>query len=165
MKSRRVFSMPDEATAEAAIPLARQAGIHDHDISLIARSDIPLECLPEHRSEASSDFVPAGLRGIVGGGATGLLAGLVAFAIPPIGITLAGAGAMCLAGALVGGWAGALAGSAGADPVRRKFEREIEAGRILLVIDGPPDELLRAEEALVASGAQLLPFHGHTAMT
>jgi hypothetical protein len=165
MKSRRVFSMPDVATAQAAMPVARKAGIEDADISLIARSDIELDEIPDHRKEGSSDFVPAALRGVVGGGATGLLAGLVAIAIPPIGITLAGAGAMGIAGALVGSWAGALAGSAAPDPVRQKFEQEIEAGRVLLVIDGPADVLKDAESALAGAGATLLPFDSLTAMT
>jgi hypothetical protein len=165
MKSRRVFSTPDVASASAAIPVARATGILDEDISLIARSDIQLDAIPEHRKDASSDFVPAALRGMVGGGGAGLLAGLIAIAVPPIGITLAGAGAMGIAGALVGGWASALAGSAAPDPVRKAFEREIEEGRVLLVIDGTDDVLPRAEAALAAAGATLLPFDAPTVMT
>jgi hypothetical protein len=39
------------------------------------------------------------------------------------------------AGALIGTWTSAMAGATVPDPVRRHYEREIEAGRILLVID------------------------------
>ncbi len=166
MKSRRVFSTPDIASASAAIPVALAAGILDEDISLIARSDIPLDAITEqHKDAAHSDFVPAALRGMVGGGGAGLLAGLVAIAIPPIGITLAGAGAMGIVGALVGGWASALAGSCAPDPVRKAFEREIEEGRVLLIIDGTHDVLPRAEAALAAAGMTLMPFHAPTVMT
>jgi len=135
MKTRHVFSTPDLPSAKTVMQAARAAGIAQEDISLIARSDVELEATPEQHKEAGSDFFPAALRGVIGGGATGLLAGLVAVAIPPVGVTLAGVAGLTLAGALTGGWASALVGASVPDPVRRKFEGEIEAGRILVVLD------------------------------
>lgn len=165
VKSRHVFSTPDLATAQAAMQAARAAGIASDDISLIARSDIELEQTPEQHKEAGGDFFPGAVRGVIGGGATGLLAGLVAVAIPPIGITLAGAALLGVAGALVGSWTGAIAGSSVPDPVRRKFESEIEAGRILVVLDGDKDVLAATQPALIEAGATLLPFDTLTALT
>lgn len=165
MKTRHVFSTPDLSTAKAVMQAARSAGIDDAEISLVARSDIELEATPEQHKEAGGDFFPAALRGVAGGGATGLLCGLVAIAIPPIGVTLAGVAGLALAGAMVGGWTGALAGSSIPDPVRRKFESEIEAGRILVVLDGDKDRLDRAEPALERAGASALPFETPTALT
>jgi hypothetical protein len=144
---------------------ARAAGMPEQDISLIARSDIELEASPEQHKEAGSDFYPAALRGVIGGGATGLLAGLVAVAIPPIGITLAGVAGLAIAGALTGGWTSAMVGASVPDPVRRKFEDEIEAGRILVVLDADKDLLARTEPALVRAGATPLPFDQPTALT
>ncbi|KRE89400.1 hypothetical protein ASG87_03405 [Frateuria sp. Soil773] len=159
MKTRHVFSTPDLDTAKAAMQAARAAGIDPDDLSLIARSDIELETMPEHRhKEAGGDFYPAALRGLVGGGATGLLAGLIAVAIPPLGLTFAGVAGITLASALVGGWSGAMEGAAVPDPVRRKFKSEIDAGRILLVIDGDKDALARVEAPVVQAGATPLPF-------
>jgi hypothetical protein len=165
MKTRHVFSTPDIETARTAMQAARAAGIPETDISLIARSDIELEATPEQHKEAGSDFYPAALRGVIGGGATGLLAGLVAVAIPPIGVTVAGVIGLTIAGALTGGWASALAGASVPDPVRRKFEHEIENGRILVVLDGNRDLLVRAEPALARAGATPLPFDTPTALT
>ena len=165
MKTRHVFSTPDIEAAKTVMQAARAAGIPEGDISLIARSDIELEAAPEQHKEAGSDFYPAALRGVVGGGAIGLLAGLVAVAIPPVGITVAGVAGLTLAGALTGGWTGALAGASVPDPVRRKFEGEIEAGRILVVLDGDKELLARAEPALVRAGGTLLPFDPPTAWT
>lgn len=164
MKTRHVFSTPDLDTARAAMEAARGAGIDDDCILLVARSDIELESIPNDRQEADSDFVPAALRGAGYGGAAGLLAGLVAIVVTPIGLTLAGAGAFALAGALMGGWASALMGSSLPDPVRRKFDDEIQAGNILVVIDANKEVLTSAEPAIVRAGATPLPFEATTAL-
>ena len=164
MKTRHVFSTPDLDTARAAMAAARAAGIDDGCLLLVARSDIELESIPNERQEADSDFIPAALRGAGYGGAAGLLAGLVAVVVAPIGLTLAGAGAVALGGALVGGWASALVGSSLPDPVRQKFDEEIQSGKILLLIDASKDALHQAEPAIVAAGATALPFEATTAL-
>lgn len=164
MKIRHVFSTPDLDTARAAMRAARGAGIDDKSILLVARSDIELDVIPNDRQEADSDFIPAALRGAGYGGAAGLLAGLVAVVAAPVGLTLAGAGAVALAGSLVGGWASALVGSSLPDPVRRKFDDEIQDGKILVVIDASREELASAEPAIVQAGATPLPFEATTAL-
>lgn len=163
MKTRHVFSTPDLDTAKAAMAAARAAGVHDEDILLVARADIELDAIANEHQEADSDFVPAALRGAGYGGAAGLLAGLVAVVVAPIGLTLAGAGAVAVAGALVGSWASALMGSSLPDPVRRQFEDEIQAGNILLVIDATKQALADAEPSIVDAGAVVLPFEAITA--
>ena len=69
-----------------------------------------MDAVPDDLREAHTDMVPAALRGAAGGGAVGLVAGLIAVAVPPLGITLAGAGLMAAVGALVGSWSSALVG-------------------------------------------------------
>ncbi|WP_201312674.1 hypothetical protein [Dyella sp. EPa41] len=165
MKMRHVFSVPDIQAAGVAMEVARDCGVADRDISLIARSDIELEAIPCERKVVDGDFYPAAIRGVLGGAATGLLGGLVAIAIPPLGFTFAGAAAMTLGGAAVGGWATALAGSAVEDPVRRKFHDEIAQGRILVVLDAPRDLLERVEPSMTHIGAKPLPFDKPTLMT
>ncbi|MFD0321463.1 MULTISPECIES: hypothetical protein [Lysobacter] len=160
MKTRHVFSTPDLATAQAAMDAAREAGVHDNDILLIARADIELESIPNDRREADTDLMPAAVRGAGYGGAAGLLAGLLAVVIAPIGLTIAGAAAATVAGAMVGCWASALVGSSLPDPIRRKFDAHIQAGRILVVIDGDREVLTQAEARMLANtvGAEVLPF-------
>lgn len=164
MKTRHVFVTTGIPAAHAAMGAARAHGIEDDDLSLIARHDIELEGIPDERKQVTMDFVPAALRGTIGGGAAGLLAGLVALAIPPLGVTLAGAGAIALLGAMVGTWSSALVGASIPDEVRRTFEREIEEGRILLVIDGEERLLPEAEAAIVATGARPLPYEATTVL-
>lgn len=165
MQTRHVFSVPDLDTARDAIRVAREAGLTNDNLSLIARSDIELESIPDRHKEASTDFMPAALRGAATGGAAGLVAGLVAIAFPPLGVTLAGAALLTVGGAAVGTWASALVGSSVEDPVRRKFEEEIQAGRILVVLDAEDPQLPAAEAALKAIGATALPYEGTTALT
>ncbi|MDQ3038435.1 MAG: hypothetical protein M3Q51_07950 [Pseudomonadota bacterium] len=165
MKIRHVFSNPDLLTTAAAMVAARGAGIEDADMLLVARSDIELDSIPDSRREADTDMLPAALRGAGYGGATGLLAGLIAVVVPPVGLTLAGAAAVGLAGAMIGTWSSALVGSSLPDPIRVKFEDEIEAGRILLLVDGSEELLARAEPAIVAAGATPLPYETLKAMS
>ncbi|WP_115529079.1 MULTISPECIES: hypothetical protein [Xanthomonas] len=163
MKLRRVYSTPDLESAQRVLQSARSAGIDNEALSLIARSDIELHDVPDERKDAKTDFVPAAARGAATGGAAGLVAGLVAVAVPPIGLTLAGVGVMALAGALVGSWSSALIGATVPDPVRRQFEDEIEAGRILVVIDADEQALQGAEPSIVAAGAKPLPYEAASA--
>jgi hypothetical protein len=79
-------------------------------------------------------------------------------------LTLAGAGALALAGAAVGTWSAALVGSSVPDPVRRTFEEEIEGGSVLVVIDAEPSLLERADAAVLATGARALPYEQPTAL-
>lgn len=165
MKTRHVFSVPDLAAARDALQAARQAGLTDENLSLIARSDIELDSIQDRHKDASTDFMPAALRGAATGGAAGLVAGLAAIAFPPLGVTLAGAALLTVGGAAVGTWVSALVGSTVEDPVRRKFETEIAEGRILVVLDAEDPQLPAAEAAIMQTGAIRLPYEGTTALT
>lgn len=136
MTTRRIYSTDNLSSAERAVAAARDTGLGEDALSLVARSDIEIHAIPDALKEADTDLVPAAARGAGYGAAAGVVAGLAAATFPPLGLTLAGAmlggGA---AGALIGTWTSAMAGASVPDPVRRHYEREIEAGRILVVID------------------------------
>lgn len=159
--TRHVFSTPDIDTAMSAMAAARNAGVQDDDLLLVARSDIELESIPQQRKEADTDLKPAALRGAGYGAAAGLLGGLLAIVVAPVGLTLAGAAAVTLAGAVIGSGASALFGASLPDPIRQKFEDEIESGRILLIVDGPEDVVDDAEPSIVGVGATRLPYEPH----
>lgn len=163
MKTRHVYTTPDLPAARKAVAAARSAGIDDNDILLVARSDIELDAVPDDRKEADSDMLPAAARGAGLGAGAGLLAGLVAVAIPPLGVTLAGAAATTLAGAAVGSWSAALMGSSLPDPVRRRFEARIEAGEVLVVVDATEATLKSADPQIASAGGVRLPFEAPSA--
>lgn len=161
MKQRHVFSTTSITVAHDVIQAARTAGVDDDDIFLIARDDIEMDAIPPHRIDASMDTIPAAVRGAVGGGSAGLIAGLVAVAFPPIGVTVAGIGALTAVGALVGTWSAALFGSGIDNNVRHQYEKEIEAGRILVVIEADDELEQRARGAMVDAGATALVHQPH----
>ena len=158
MKKRHVFSTDDIHAARSAVDGARRAGITDDNISLVARHDIENLQIPDDLQDIRGDFNRGGLKGLLAGGSSGLLMGLVAIAVPSFGVTLAGAVAMTTIGAAVGGWTGMLTGAAEPGPVRRKFEDEIAAGHVLIAIDGEKDELAKAEAVLKDLGAVVIPL-------
>jgi len=145
---RFIYAFDTSTSACAAVKCLRERGLDDAKISLIARPDIQLEKIPDHYLDARTDFMPAMARGVAIGGTTGLFAGLVMMAIPPLGIAAGGAALIgfLTGGALLGAWSSALVGASVPDLVRRKFEDEIAAGRTLLVVDAAKeDEVFVAE--------------------
>lgn len=165
MKTRHVYSVTDLATAAAALSAARQAGAEDDEISLIARSDIEIQSIPDARIDVTNDMIPAAMKGVAGGAATGLLAGLAAMVFPPLGITIAGAALAGVAGGAVGGWSSALIGTTVENPVRREFEKEIEAGQILVVVDTEEERASGVSQAIVGAGGRVMPFESASAMS
>ncbi|QNN46191.1 hypothetical protein H9L17_13590 [Thermomonas brevis] len=158
MKHRHVYSTQEMAHARKAIAALHMRGIGNDAISLVARSDVEMDRIPDTLKEADTDSVPAAVRGMELGGATGLLAGLAAVAFAPFGVTLAGAVAIGAMGALVGGWSSALMGAALPDPVRQQFDDEIQAGRVLVLADIEDEQLPALREAMAEAGAADLDY-------
>lgn len=134
---RYIYAFDTPIAARGAVETLRGHGIRDEAISLVARSNIELEEIPSRYLDASTDFIPALRRGAAVGGVIGLCAGLIALAIPALGVTMAGPAliAFFAGGAVLGAWSSALVGSSVPDEVRRKFEDEIDAGHTLVVVD------------------------------
>ncbi len=165
MKTRHVFVADSVPVATAAVNAARHAGIDAGDISLIASSDIEMDAVPTELRNAGTDFVPAALRGAAIGASVGLLCGLVGIAVPSIGLSMGGAIGITLIGVAIGTWITSLIGSMVPDAVHRRFESQIEAGRILIVVDETDALMGPADAALCAAGATQLPYETATALT
>lgn len=165
MKSRHAFSMPNLAAAEAAVTALREADVSDDDIWLMARDDIESASVPDDLRDTSGDFGRGGVKGLLQGGGTGVVCGLVAMLVPAISIPIAGAAAMVVAGAAVGGWMGMLTGASVPDTVHRKFRDELDAGRVIVAVDGQPDLLQRVDVLLRDRGATQLPYDDLTALS
>jgi len=150
---RRIyFLVPDVPTARSIVDELLLARIEWKHMHLLAREGTPLEELPEATLAQRSDLVPALQRGIGAGAATGMLAGLVAMAFPPLGLTLAGGAvaALSLAGAGFGALMSTMVGVDLPSSRLKRFEDAIKAGEVLMIVDLQRDRVEEIE-ALVKS--------------
>lgn len=123
------------------------AKIEERHLHVLAKRGTPLEELPEANLLQKSDFIPAVEQGLMLGGTTGMLAGLVAVVLPPASTVIAGGIllATTLAGAGVGAWLSGMVGMSIGNRRTKEFEEAIEAGHLLLLADVPTDRVLEIE--------------------
>jgi hypothetical protein len=149
MRRRLYFLLPDVHHARRIVTELLLARIDENHIALIAHESVELEDLPEASLLQRSDFVPALERSALIGGATGLLAGLVAVMIPGSSIVLAGWAIIAgttVAGAGIGALAGTLISVDVPNSRLKQFQHAIENGQVLMLVDVPYD---RVEEISV----------------
>jgi hypothetical protein len=143
---RRIyFLLPNVQSAKGIIDELLLKRVEWRHIHVLARPGLPLEDLPEATLVQRSDLLPALARGTAAGGVTGMLAGLVAMAFPPAGLTIAGGVVvlMTLASAGFGAWTATMIGVDVPNTRLRRFEDEISKGGLLMMVDVKTD---RAEE-------------------
>jgi len=147
---RLCFLSPDINHAKVVVQDLKADGIAESHIYVIAKSGAPMQDLPDGGSEAD-DFLPAFERGIAMGGTAGILLGVLALTIPSAGIVVGG-GAVLLAGVMGASLGGLLTGMAGAAfPNSRllTFEKEIEAGKVLVMVDVPIDRVAHTNNLIM----------------
>lgn len=137
------FLTPDLTSTHAIVNDLRAIGIGDQNIHLVANDQTTLEELPEASMLKESDLIPALQRGAAIGGATGLLAGLAAVAIPPAGLVFGGGAilATTLAGAGFGAWASSMMGVSTPNSHLQQFEEAIAQGQILVLVETEADRV------------------------
>ena len=148
---RIYFLVPEKAVAQSIVAEVQAAGIDDKHIHVVAAENTALEDLPEATLLQKSDFLPALERGLPVGAATGLLAGLVTIVIP--GGAALGGGALlaCLAaGAGIGSWMGSMVALDIPSSRHRDFQKAIDKGELLMLIDVPKDRVQDIETLIMA---------------
>ncbi|WP_250529550.1 DUF1269 domain-containing protein [Caballeronia sp. ATUFL_F1_KS4A] len=150
---RRIyFLLPSVASAKGIIDELLLKRLEWRHIHVLARPHEPLEDLPRATLVQRTDLLPALARGTAAGGVTGALAGLVAMAFPPAGLTIAGGAVVCmtLASMGFGAWAATMIGVGIPNTRLRRFEQAIDDGELLMMVDVPKDRVEEIE-ALVKS--------------
>jgi len=138
---RLYFLLPGVDSAKTIVDELLLARIEERHIHIAAADHHAL--IEAHLPEASllqeSDFVPAVERGLAVGGATGILAGIAAVAIPGVGLALGGGAILGigLAGAGVGAWISGMIGISIPSSRLTDFESAIEKGSLLMMLDVP----------------------------
>lgn len=146
---RRIyFLVPDLAVAKRIVDELLLARVEERHLHVLAKRGTPLEDLPEANLLQKTDFVPAVQRGLALGGATGMLAGLVAIALPATPLVIAGGVLLgaSLAGAGVGAWLGGMVGMNVGNTRITQFADALEQGALLVMADVPPDRVEAIEE-------------------
>jgi hypothetical protein len=151
---RLYFLLPDIISAKAIVDELLLARIEERHIHIAAADHHALTeaNLPEASLLQESDFVPAVERGLAIGGATGILAGIAAIAIPGAGLVLGGGAILGigLAGAGIGAWMSGMIGISVPSSRLADFESAIEEGQLLMMVDVPKDKVERITELVMS---------------
>ena len=139
---RLCFLSPDVEHARSVVADLLQDGIEQKHIYTLARPGTELQDLPDAGPE-DNDFLPAFERGAAIGGTTGVFLGLLALSLPPAGLVIGGGGVLLIgvAGASYGALMSSLAGAAFKNTRLKAFEEEIDAGKILIMVDVPIERI------------------------
>lgn len=141
---RLYFVLPDHDSAKQLVDDLLLARIEERHIHVIAREGVEFEDLPSASLTQSSDFAQGIEKGLAAGGATGMLAGLVAITFPPLGLALGGGAVLLtttLLGAGIGGWTGGLVSLNVPNSHLRTFEHALAEGKLLMIVDVPKDRV------------------------
>jgi hypothetical protein len=138
---RLYFLIPDVESAKTIVDELLLARIEERHMHIAAADHHALTeaHLPEAGLLQESDFVPAVERGVAIGGATGILAGIAAVALPGVGLALGGGAILGigLAGAGVGAWLSSMIGISAPSTRLKEFESAIAKGSLLMMVDVP----------------------------
>lgn len=137
------FLIPKLAVAKSIVSTLRTVGIDERHIHVVAKANVTLEQLPKALLLEDSDFALALKHGAAAGGTVGLLASLVAVAVPPAGIVLGGGALLgsTLAGATFGAWAASMIGISAPNSQLRQFEDALDQGALLMLIEAERERL------------------------
>ena len=144
---RYVYAFDTSDAAMSAVEYLGANGLDGHHVSLVARSDINKNELPDSLLNVSMDFNPSVKRGAVYGAATGLL---VAIVVPLIPVAHLAIGVFEIVGFMIGGvllgvWMSSMMGASVPHKLQRKFRNEIDAGHTLVLIEHNLDVIKLAD--------------------
>lgn len=138
---RLYFLIPDVDSAKTIVDELLLARVEERHMHIAAADHHALieANLPEANLLQESDFVPAVERGLAIGGATGILAGIAAVALPGVGLVLGGGAILGigLAGAGLGAWVSSMIGISAPSSRLTEFEAAIKEGSLLMMVDVP----------------------------
>ncbi len=138
---RLYFLIPGIDSAKTIVDELLLARIEQRHIHIAAADHHALTeaNLPEASLLQESDFIPAVERGLAIGGATGILAGVAAVALPGVGLALGGGAILGigLAGAGMGAWLSSMIGISAPSSRLTEFEDAIKEGGLLMMVDVP----------------------------
>lgn len=139
MRRRLYFVLPDLNSARQTMNDLLLARIEERHIHCLARRGTPLDDLHEANVLQKTDLVHGAELGLILGGIGGAALGIVAVMSPPEGMTLQLVTILftALIGAFLGAWVSSLVASAVPNSKLLVFAKDIEEGKILMMVDVP----------------------------
>lgn len=137
---RRMYvTLPDVASARGLANDLLLARIEDRHMRFLARRGTDLGELNEASYFHKTDAIHGAFVGLVIGGVLGALVGAVLVNYPPHGVSLEMVAVLVAAivGAVLGMWVATMVGLQVPNSRLRQFERELQDGRVLLMLDVP----------------------------
>ncbi|HEY9396281.1 MAG TPA: DUF1269 domain-containing protein [Burkholderiales bacterium] len=151
MRRRLYFLLPDVPSTERTVDDLLLARIEDRRLHVLAKRGTDLGRLHEANALQKTDLIHGAEIGMMVGALGGLLVGLFVVMTPPEGVRLEFVTVLitCAAGAVLGSWASSLIGVSVPNSRLTEFERDIEAGRILLMVDAPASRVDEIREMVL----------------
>jgi len=137
MRRRLYFLLPDLLSTRRLVGDLLLARIESSHIHVLGSGNADLGDLPQANLLQKTDLIPAAQRGLLLGGALGVVAGVLLLAYPPAGVELE-LGFVLIAtvvSAVLGAWFASLAGAALPNSRLARFREHIAEGQLLLMID------------------------------
>jgi hypothetical protein len=143
MRRRLYFLLPDLGSAIQTANDLLLARVEDSSMHFLARRGMSLGKLREASYLQKTDAVHGAELGFVLGGLGGFLIGIYIYLTPPEGVTFELVTVLIAAvvGALLGAWAASLVALSVPNSRLKSFHKEIDAGKLLLMVDIPPSRI------------------------
>jgi uncharacterized membrane protein len=152
-----IFS--DLNATRSALEALEKENFTEKQVSLVT-SSVENQVKNEEMLEYGDKGAMKAAKGAGMGGLVGMLLGAPMLMVPGVGpLVVAGPLAMGLTGGIVGGFLGAMTGW-GVEPDNvEKYQQMVTEGAVLIVVEGPPDEVARAHELLSAHSPDEVRLH------
>lgn len=139
MRLRMYVTLPDVASARSLANDLLLARIEHRRMHFLARRGTDLGELNEASYLDKTDAVHGAFVGLVLGGIMGALVGAALVNYPPEGVSIRMVAVLvaALVGAVLGVWVAAMVGLQVPNSRLRAFQRDLEEGQILLMLDVP----------------------------
>ena len=143
MRHRLYFTIPDVSVARRVQDDLLLAHVEFRRMHFLARRGTDLADLSEAGLSQKSDLFHSMEIGLVVGALAGAAAGILLSIDPMLGVGAAPGKILLgmLAGALFGVWVAGMIGVSTPNSVLKKFDRELQDGRVLLILDVPREQL------------------------
>jgi hypothetical protein len=159
MRRRLYFVLPDVESARRTADDLLLARVEDRHMRFLARRGTELDPLHEAGYLDKTDMIHGAAVGLALGAIIGALVGVMVVAYPPDGTNpqLVSVLIGMLIGAPLGAWMASMAGAAVPNSRLRQFQADIDAGRVLMMVDVPFGRVDEITELVVSRHPEAMP--------